>query len=41
MSSSMLDIKEGYVIHNMEMDKQGITVENIYVEIEKNFAYVW
>ena len=34
----LLDIEEGDVIHNMEMDKQGIIVENIYVEIEENFA---
>ena len=34
----MLDIEEGDVIHNMAMDKQGIIVENIYVEIEENVA---
>ena len=34
----MLDIEEGDVIHNMSMDKQGIIVEKIYVEIEEKFA---
>ena len=38
MSSSMLDIEEGDVIHNMAMAKQGIIVEKNYVEIEENFA---
>ena len=38
MYSSMLDIEEGDVIHNMEMDKQGVIVVKIYVEIEEKNA---
>ena len=34
----LLDTEEGDAVHNMEMAKQGIIVENIYVEIEENFA---
>ena len=34
----MLDIEEGDVIHNMEMDKQGVIVVKIYVEIEEKNA---
>ena len=38
MYSSMLDIEEGDSIQNIVMDKQGIIVDNIYVEIKENFA---